>query len=76
MDDGSAVILSVAKFYTPDGKSIQDNGVTPETAVLDPDLGSVDPEEDDAATPTPATPKKATEDIILKKAMEIAGSRN
>jgi len=78
MDDGSAVILSVAKFYTPEGKSIQDNGVTPETAVLDPDLGSVDPEEDDttAATPTPATPKKAADDVILKKAIEIAGSRN
>ena len=77
MDDGSAVILSVAKFYTPDGKSIQDNGVTPETAVLDPDLGAVDPEEDEAtATPTPATPKKPTEDVILKKAIEVLGSRN
>ncbi len=30
MDDGSAIILSIAKFYSPDGKSIQDNGVTPE----------------------------------------------
>ena len=30
MDDGSAIILSVAKYYTPDGKSIQDNGVTPD----------------------------------------------
>ncbi len=29
MDDGSAVILSVAKYYSPDGKAIQDNGVTP-----------------------------------------------
>jgi carboxyl-terminal processing protease len=78
MDDGSAVILSVAKFYTPEGKSIQDNGVTPETAVLDPDLGAVDPEEEEtpSATPTPATPKKATEDVILKKAIEVVGSRN
>jgi len=32
MDDGSAIILSVAKYYTPDGKSIQDNGVTPKTS--------------------------------------------
>ncbi|HVY94316.1 MAG TPA: S41 family peptidase [Bryobacteraceae bacterium] len=75
MDDGSAVILSVAKFYTPDGKSIQDNGVTPETAVLDPDLGTGDPEEEDA-TPTPAAPKKASDDIMLKKAIEVAGTRS
>jgi carboxyl-terminal processing protease len=79
MDDGSAVILSVAKFYTPDGKPIQDNGVTPENAVIDPDLGSVDPEEEEA-TPTPTAPpnaaKKPSEDVILKKAIEIAGSRS
>lgn len=75
MDDGSAVILSVAKFYTPDGKSIQDNGVTPETAVLDPDLGTGDPEEEDA-TPTPATQKKASDDVMLKKAIEVVGTRS
>ena len=27
--DGSALLLSVAKYYTPDGKAISDNGVTP-----------------------------------------------
>jgi carboxyl-terminal processing protease len=27
--DGSALLLSVAKYYTPDGKVINDNGVTP-----------------------------------------------
>ena len=32
LDDGSAVILSVAKYYSPSGKSIQDNGVTPSVA--------------------------------------------
>ena len=30
MDDGGAIILSVAKYYGPDGKSLQDNGVLPE----------------------------------------------
>ena len=29
MDDGGAVILSVAKYYSPSGKAIQDTGVTP-----------------------------------------------
>lgn len=28
--DGSALLLSVAKYYGPNGKSIQDNGVTPD----------------------------------------------
>jgi carboxyl-terminal processing protease len=28
--DGSALLLSVAKYYTPDGKAIADNGITPD----------------------------------------------
>ncbi len=75
MDDGGAVILSVAKYYSPDGKSIQDNGVTPETLIIDPDAGSGDPEDDDAG-PEPATPThKPGEDVILNKAIEIAKAR-
>ena len=27
--DGSALILSIAKYYTPGGKAIQDSAVTP-----------------------------------------------
>ena len=72
MDDGGAVILSVAKFYSPDGKSIQDNGVTPETMIIDPDAGNGDPEEEDA-TPEPA--HKPGEDVILNKAIEVAKAR-
>ena len=74
MDDGGAVILSVAKYYTPDGKSIQDNGVTPETVAIDPDAGSGDPEEDDA-TPEPAATHAPGEDVILNKAIEVAKAR-
>ncbi len=65
MEDGGAVILSVAKYYGPDGKSIQDNGVTPETIIIDPDAGSGDPEEDDAAPA--ATAKKPGEDVISEQ---------
>ena len=32
MEDGGAIILSVAKYYSPDGKAIQDTGVTPDNA--------------------------------------------
>jgi carboxyl-terminal processing protease len=69
MEDGSAVILSVAKYYTPGGKSIQDNGVTPNEPVNETDAG-FDTDDDDQ---TPAPPvKKPTEDLILKKAIEVA----
>jgi carboxyl-terminal processing protease len=70
MDDGSAVILSVAKYYTPDGKSIQDNGVTPDEQVLEADQSIGDPDDDTAPDPT-ANAKKPTEDLILKKALEV-----
>jgi len=72
MDDGSAVILSVAKYYSPAGKSIQDNGITPSEQVVeaDPNIGDSDDDSTDQ-TPIP-TPKKPTEDMILKKAIEIA----
>jgi len=75
MDDGSAVILSVAKYYSPAGKSIQDNGVTPNEQVVEADQGMGDSDDDsDTATPQPAA-KKSTEDVILKKAIEVAQSK-
>ena len=35
MPDNSALILSVAKYYSPDGKAIQDAAVTPNILVAD-----------------------------------------
>ena len=69
MDDGAAVILSVAKYYSPSGKAIQDTGVTPSVPVLDQQ--NVPTGDEDESAP-PAEPKKAAEDEILKKAIEIA----
>jgi carboxyl-terminal processing protease len=75
MDDGSAIILSVAKYYSPAGKSIQDNGVTPEELVADADAGAQEVDDDTEpapqANPVPAE-KKPAEDLILQKAIEIA----
>jgi carboxyl-terminal processing protease len=74
MDDGSAIILSVAKYYTPDGKSIQDNGITPENIVIEPEAGGeVDDDGDAAPAATPAA--KPGEDVILQKAIELARSK-
>lgn len=71
MDDGSAVILSVAKYYSPSGKSIQDVGVTPQTLLpepesqveLDEDGNPVAPENDNA-------PKKDNKADYLKRVIE------
>ena len=75
MDDGAAIILSVAKYYTPDGKSIQDNGVTPGTLVADAEPA---PEVDENGEPLPAAPeqkpqpqKKLEDDPVVKKALEL-----
>jgi carboxyl-terminal processing protease len=71
MDDGGAIILSVAKYYSPGGKSIQDVGVTPETVMAEPEAQV---ELDENGEPLPETPENAPqkqEDPLLKKAIEI-----
>jgi carboxyl-terminal processing protease len=77
MEDGSAIILSVAKYYSPEGKSIQDNGVTPEEVVAEPDPNVT--EVDDDAGPPQAAPvpaeKKPAEDLILQKAIQTAKAK-
>jgi len=90
MDDGSAIILSVAKYYSPDGKSIQDNGVTPETLVADADALGNDADDDDSEPTAPnpgitGAPKTGaavagggpagTDDQILKKAIEVVNQK-
>jgi carboxyl-terminal processing protease len=73
MDDGSAVILSVAKYYSPSGKAIQDTGVTPGTIQAEADAGPATEEEEESDTPptaaAPAAPKAG--DPVLSKAFEI-----
>jgi carboxyl-terminal processing protease len=65
MDDGSAVILSVAKYYSPSGKAIQDVGVTPSVPIVEQEQ-AVD---DDGSAAEPQT--KPAEDLLLKKAIEV-----
>jgi carboxyl-terminal processing protease len=74
MDDGSAVILSVAKFYSPDGKAIQDNGVVPTEQIAEPDtLGEVD---EDGEPVSNQTEVKPVEDVLLKKAVEVISRKS
>jgi carboxyl-terminal processing protease len=68
LDDGSAVILSTAKYYSPGGKAIQDVGVTPSVAMVET---SDAPETDDDTAVQPEPQAKPTEDLLLKKAIEV-----
>ncbi len=69
MDDGAAVILSVAKYYSPSGKAIQDTGVTPNVPVADADMAQ-DQTDDETGPPAPEAPK-SSEDLMMKKALEV-----
>lgn len=78
MEDGSAIILSVAKYYSADGKAIQDNAVTPKNQVLqtEPQVDLDDngePLPEDQKAPPAAPQKKLDEDPMVKKALELLG---
>ncbi|HMF77313.1 MAG TPA: S41 family peptidase [Bryobacteraceae bacterium] len=68
MDDGGAVILSVAKYYSPAGKAIQDNGVTPSVQLAENDNS---PELDQDGNPIPGSAPKKTDDNLLKQSIEL-----
>lgn len=74
-EDGGAVLLAVAKYYSPSGKAIQDTSVTPSVAVVDAE--NPEPSDEDSAAQPPATetkPAPKSEDAILKKGIEVLQS--
>ena len=73
MEDGGAIILSVAKYYGPDGKSIQDNGVAPDSAVGEVDQ-QIELDEEGEPVGKDESAAKPVEDQLLKKALEILNS--
>ncbi len=72
--DGSALILSVAKFYTPNGKAIQDNAITPNISVADNNDDFVLPDDDDD-NPSNDEPQKKVRtmdnDTQLQRAIQV-----
>lgn len=68
MEDGAAVILSVAKYYSPSGKAIQDTGVVPTVQVAEADTS---PDYDDNGNPIPGSEPKNVEDSIMKNAIQL-----
>jgi carboxyl-terminal processing protease len=76
MPDGAVLILSIAKYYSPSGKAIQDSAVTPNVLVADNDVDSGGPDDETPAPPTDQTQKpKNQQDDQLNKAIEILKNR-
>jgi len=74
MEDGWALLLSVAKYYTPSGKEIQqvepqDSGIRPAVEVQQTEEENLDPNDDQA--PPPPVKTQPEEDRQLKKALEV-----
>lgn len=77
LPDGGAVILSVAKYYSPSGKAIQETAVTPNVLVADETDNAIS-DDDDQEPATPEQPEakpKNTQDDQLQKAVEVLKSR-
>jgi carboxyl-terminal processing protease len=76
LQDGSALILSIAKYYSPSGKAFQDAAVTPNKVVAAGDDASLPDDDDDNAAPD--QDKKAAppqQDEPMQKAIQILKSK-
>lgn len=72
LDDGSALILAVAKYYSPSGNSIPDKAVTPSVPMADQPEPVTDDEEEAAPADQPGEIKPRTvDDPLLKKAIDV-----
>jgi carboxyl-terminal processing protease len=69
--DGSALILSVAKYYTSNGKVIQDTGITPNVLVAANDDILAVSDDDDSSTPDEPQKTQPKEDDQLRRAIEV-----
>jgi carboxyl-terminal processing protease len=47
LDDGSALKLTIARYYTPNGRSIQERGITPDVTVEQVKLADLKPQHGD-----------------------------
>jgi carboxyl-terminal processing protease len=74
LPDGGALILSIAKYYSPSGKAIQDAAVTPNVLVADQSDNFVSDDEDQ--NPQDEVRPKNQVDDQLNKAVEVLKSRS
>ena len=73
LPDGAALMLSVAKYYSPSGKALQDTAVTPNILVADSTEDYLVPDEDENTQPDEKQEreKKVTPDDQLKRAIDV-----
>jgi carboxyl-terminal processing protease len=69
LEDGAALILTVAYYYTPGNKSILENGVAPtaEVAPVPPELGG----EDQAPAPLEFNQLPSKDDPVVRRALDL-----
>jgi carboxyl-terminal processing protease len=73
LDDGSALILSIAKYFSPTGKEIQDEGVTPNVVVRqEREFVSLQERQQPPASPQPEPDSQLQRAIELLKAEDRA----
>ena len=82
LDDGSAFLLTVARYASPSGRIFISDGVTPNIEVRRPDLADVTDDEkapstpeSGAVTPPVVVAPKAADDVMLKKAVETVRTK-
>src|SRR5271169_560741 len=74
MPDGAAIVLSVAKYYSPSGKAIQDTAITPNILVADAgdDFVALDEDESPQDEAKDEKAQKATQpDDQLNRAIQV-----
>jgi carboxyl-terminal processing protease len=76
LPDGGALFLSIAKYYSPSGKAIQDTAVTPNVVVAEEEDSVVPEEEEQPPAPEQEAKPKNTQDDQLHKAVEVLKKRS
>ena len=78
LPNGAALILTIAKYESPSGKKLQDEGVTPNIAVASAaDLADgLDEETAPSAAPAPIKKPTIQTDDQLTKALEVLKNKN
>ncbi len=78
LQDGGALILSIAKYYTPGGKVIQNTSITPNVLVADKAEDFMTPEDSDIVPDENEKPEppKNQPDEQLRRAIEQLGKQD
>ena len=77
--DGSALILTIAKYYTPGGKAIQDTAITPNIIVADADAADIvlpDEDQDNGPDQEFRKEERQKQDEQLRRAIQVLKNKN